>query len=140
MKIILLAFCFVCTFASCKKEVLASTERLNETVDSTTSVIKYSGVFTSGPYGTVSGRAEIVKQGSVLKLQLKNFDASNGPALHMYLSKQAMPIDFIDLGSLKSTSGNQVYDISGMPDFAAYKYVSVHCVDYNHLFGYAPLN
>jgi len=50
-----------------------------------------------------------------------------------------MPITFIDLGELKSTKGNQVYSIAGMPDFTDYKYISIHCVAYNHLFGSALL-
>jgi hypothetical protein len=49
------------------------------------------------------------------------------------------PVNFIDLGSLQSTSGNQVYNISGSPDLTVYKYALVHCVDYNHLFGWAEL-
>jgi hypothetical protein len=50
-----------------------------------------------------------------------------------------MPVNFIDLGALKSTIGNQVYNVVGMPDFMDYKYISIHCVAYNHLFGSALL-
>jgi hypothetical protein len=50
-----------------------------------------------------------------------------------------MPVNSIDLGALKSTTGNQVYSVVGMPDFLDYKYISIHCVDYNHLFGSALL-
>ena len=64
---------------------------------------------------------------------------SNGPDLHVYLSKEAFPVNFIDLGRIKSTSGNQLYTISGMPDFVQYKYALIHCQRYNHLFGSALL-
>jgi hypothetical protein len=48
-------------------------------------------------------------------------------------------MNFIDLGRLQSTSGNQVYTIQGNPDFTQYKYALIHCQRYNHLFGSAEL-
>jgi len=126
--------------SSCKKkENLTNSQFLNETVDST-AVLKYSGQFSSGPYGTTTGTVEIFQQNELLKVKLSGFNTSNGPALHVYLSKEAMPINYIDLGNLKSINGNQVYSIPGMPDFNTYKYISIHCVQYNHLFGSALFN
>ena len=98
-----------------------------------------SGDFGAGPFGSVTGKAEIYKQGAAYSLKLSGFSSSNGPALHVYLSKEPMPVTYIDLGVLKSTNGNQVYAIAGSPDFAEYSYVSIHCVAYNHLFGSARL-
>ena len=134
---ILLAFASI-LFASCKKEKLASTETLNEVID-TVAVLKYTGSFESGPYGTVSGNAEVYKTGMVYEVKLANFNSSNGPALHVFISKEAMPANYIDLGELKSTNGNQLYDVTGMPDFISYKYISIHCIAYNHLYGSALL-
>jgi hypothetical protein len=133
-------FCLI-TLAtiSCKKEKLTSTQNLNEIIDST-AVLKYSGEFISGPYGSASGSAEIYFSNSSYILKVANFNVNSGPALHVYVSIEAMPINFIDLGELKSTNGNQLYSITGAPDFTIYKYISIHCVDYNHLFGYALLN
>ena len=111
---------------------------LNEMTD-TAAVLKYSGDFASGPYGTVTGKAEIYKKATAIDVKLAGFNSSNGPALHVFLSKEAMPINFIDLGALKSTMGNQVYSVTGMPNFLDYKYISIHCVAYNHLFGSALL-
>ena len=124
---------------SCKKEEEAATDTLNETVD-TSAMLRYSGNFTSGPFGTVSGIAEVYELNSMFTLKISNFNTSNGPALHVYLSKEAMPVNYIDLGSLKSTMGSQVYNIPAMPDFSQYKYISIHCVDFNHLFGSALIN
>ena len=118
--------------------MLAPTTNLNEVTDTTARLV-YNGTFASGPFGTVSGEAEIYKKGMSFEVKLANFNATNGPALHVFISKEAMPVNFIDLGSLKSTMGNQVYTVNGMPDFAAYKYISIHCVAYNHLFGSALL-
>jgi len=133
--------------ASCKKEgQYAPTTVLNEMIDSMPGIdssklpmLKYSGDFTSGPFGTVTGKAEVYKTGTTYDVKLANFNTNNGPALHVYISKEAMPVNYIDLGSLKSTAGNQVYSVTGMPDFMEYKYISIHCVAYNHLFGSALL-
>jgi hypothetical protein len=107
-------------------------------VDST-AMVKYKGTFTNGPYGTVSGSVEILKQDTAYILSLKDFSSSGGPDLHVYLSKERQPVNFIDLGSLRSRTGNQVYSIPGSPDFTQYKYALIHCQAYNHLFGSAIL-
>jgi len=136
--ILAIALCLISV--SCKKKNnFSDTQQLNETVDSTAELL-HSGNFNSGPYGTVTGIAEVYRKDSVYSVKLNNFSSTNGPALHVYLSKEAMPINYLDLGSLKSINGNQIYSISGMPDLNEYKYVSIHCVQYNHLFGSALLN
>jgi Electron transfer DM13 len=145
MRYIILIICATTFFISaCKKEnQLAPTTVLEEMIDTTrgidSTVLKFKGSFESGPFGTVTGMAEIYKKGTTYEVKLASFTTNNGPALHVYISKEAMPINYIDLGSLKSTAGNQVYSVSGMPDFYDYKYISIHCVAYNHLFGYALL-
>ena len=145
-KIIAGLACLLVFITACKKEQLAPTVALNETIvitDTSLSITSLkpvvSGTFGSGPFGTVSGKAEIYKQGDKYSLKLSDFSTNNGPALHVYLSKEAMPVRYLDLGELKSTNGNQVYPIAGSPDFAEYSYVSIHCVAYNHLFGSAGL-
>ena len=122
---------------SCKKNNTPETI-LNEMTD-TTAVLKYSGVFASGPYGTVSGEAEIFKTGTKYELKLMNFSGSNGPDLRVYLAKEMYPVTFIDLGALKATGGSQVYEITSPIDFTQYKYALIHCRQYNHLFGWTLL-
>lgn len=136
-RLFIFLICLSPLFISCKKNN-TPTIILNEVTD-TAAILKYSGDFTSGPYGTVTGKAEIYKKATVIEVKLAGFNSSNGPALHVFLSKEAMPINFIDLGALKSTIGNQVYSVTGMPNFMDYKYISIHCVAYNHLFGSALL-
>ncbi len=138
MRLLIAVLIIGVTIQSCKKDKdsFASTVTVNEMVD-TTGMLKYSGSFTSGPFGTVTGKAEVYINGTDYKVKLANFNTNNGPALHVYLSKEAMPINYIDLGVLKSTNGNQVYSVTGMPDFMEYKYISIHCVAFNHLFGSA---
>ncbi|MFP5042515.1 DM13 domain-containing protein [Parasediminibacterium sp. JCM 36343] len=139
VKHIIIVTAIVLSIASCTKEA-TSTATLNERIDSTTTVAKLSGSFISGPYGTTSGKATIYKTGSSYQLALENFAVSNGPDLKVYISKEMQPVHFVKLGSLKSTNGNQLYDIPASIDLTEYKYALIHCEQYNHLFGYAGLN
>ncbi|HEV8287195.1 MAG TPA: DM13 domain-containing protein [Chitinophagaceae bacterium] len=122
---------------ACKKNNTPEVD-LNEMVDST-AIIKYQGNFSNGPYGTVTGVAKIFQTGSTYALKLMNFNSSNGPDLRVYLSKEMQPQNFIDLGALKATGGNQVYEINTLIDFMQYKYALIHCRQYNHLFGWSVL-
>ena len=110
-----------------------------EQMPDSTAVAKYSGTFSNGPYGTVSGKAGVYLQNGQYKLALENLLSSNGPDLHVYLSREVQPVNYIDLGRLQSTSGNQVYTVGSTPDFSQYKYALVHCQRFNHLFGSAEL-
>ena len=135
----LILIAFITVISSCKKDDLAPTNQLNESVDKNAMIV-HTGNFMNGPDRDVSGKATIYKTNNALELQLTNFKTENGPALHVFVSKQEKPLNAIDLGELKSTTGNQVYEISGMPDFNQYKYISIHCVEYNHFFGAAKIN
>ncbi len=128
---------FIILFTGCKKNNTPEAV-LNEMTD-TAAVVKYTGIFMNGPFGTVSGEAKILKTAAGYDLKLMNFSSSNGPDLRVYLSKEADPVNFTDLGALKATGGNQIYAIPGMVDFMQYKYALIHCRQYNHLFGRALL-
>jgi hypothetical protein len=126
--------------SSCNDETLAPTRPIDDMTD-LDAMLNQSGMFMNGPYGAVTGTAIIFKnKDNTFDLKLEDFNTSNGPDLYVYLSKEAMPITFISLGKLKSTNGNQVYEVPGTADFSEYKYVCIHCKAYNHLFGYALLN
>lgn len=130
---------FTTLLASCSKQNEAPSTPVNETIDTTTVTTLFTGPFTNGPYGTVSGSAKIVVESGKYILSLQNVIISNGPDLHVYISKEVQPIHFIDLGKLKSTNGNQLYAIDGNPDIKVYKYALIHCQQFNHLFGSAVL-
>lgn len=108
-------------------------------IDTVKSEVAYLGVFSNGTYGTVTGKAEIHKQDGKYVLALKMFNTSSGPDLHVYLSKEVQPVNFIDLGKLRQNSGDQLYSINNTPDFSQYKYALIHCQQFNHLFGSAEL-
>ncbi len=115
-----------------------STVNLDEMI-SVDGSLKFAGTFRGYGSEGVSGQAKIYLTDNKYMLKLENFSTSNGPDLKVYLSTASSPADFISLGGLKSTNGNQVYEISGMPDFTRHKFVLIHCERYNHLFGSAEL-
>ena len=124
--------------SSCVKENTPTTPG-TQTVDTTMALTRYMGTFMNGPYGSVRGAAKIYLLNGEFLLALENVTISNGPDLHVYLSKEPIPVNYIDLGRLQSVSGNQVYSIMGSPDFSQYRYALIHCQRYNHLFGSAEL-
>ena len=111
---------------------------MQETVD-TTAVIKVQGSFAGVVSEKVNGQAKIYLQKGKLFLALENFTTTNGPDLKVYLSQGDVPNNFIKLGDLKSTNGNQLYEVADMPDFAKYNYALIHCERFNHLYGRALL-
>ena len=120
---------------SCGK---TSTQKLDETI-SVDGSLKFTGTFKGYGSQRVSGVAKIYFTNNHYMLKLENFSTSNGPDLKVYLSMASSPSGFISLGDLKSTNGNQVYEISGTPDFTKHKFVLIHCERYNHLYGSAEL-
>jgi hypothetical protein len=81
------------------------------------------------------GDAKIYNDNGTWKLYLFNFSTTNGPDLHVYLETTENATSFIDLGLLKSTTGNQTYNISGNPSLATYKYIIIWCKQFGVFFG-----
>lgn len=98
-----------------------------------------SGSFSNGPYGSVSGNAKLYAADGRYQLALENFTSSSGPDLKVYLSQELSPMNFINLGSLRSFTGNQVYSVPDGSNPETYKYVLIYCKQYSHLFGSAEL-
>jgi len=111
------------------------TTSVNNPVDASIATNRLNSTFGNGPYGSVNGTAKIYFQNNQCILALGNFNSSNGPDLHVYISKEAKPVNYIDLGKLQSISGNQQYPITGTINFSEYKYTLIHYQQYNHLFG-----
>lgn len=111
------------------KSVSNSTIPQNTVVDFTAEFIPTSGI-------TVSGNAKIYLENNQRKLKLENFSITDGPDLKVYLSKSNTPNDFVNLGNLNPLA---VYTIPQQVDFSTYKYVLIHCQQYNHLFAVGQL-
>lgn len=81
-----------------------------------------------------------------LLLRLDNFSVVNGPDLRVYIVMASDPInseelgnDFIDLGSLKSNSGNHNYDIPRGLNIRQYGSVAIYDRVSGHIFGVARI-
>ncbi|MEJ7691551.1 DM13 domain-containing protein [Daejeonella sp.] len=127
--------CIMAIMYGCDK---TSNVKLDEMI-SVDGTLKFAGTFKGVGSENVSGQAKIYLTNNIYMLKLENFSTSNGPDLKVYLSTASSPSEFISLGNLKSTNGNQVYEISGTPDFTKHKFVLIHCERFKHLFGSAEL-
>lgn len=125
--------------SSCKKENTPPGSFQAQALHTNDSLLR-TGTFQNGPYGRVSGEVYVYHTDSGYSIALSNFNSSDGPALHVFLSKEMKPVNSYDLGELKALTGDQNYTLNIQPDLNEYRYVSVHCVAFDHLFGYAPLN
>jgi hypothetical protein len=78
-------------------------------------------------------------------LRLENFSILNGPDLRVYLVSLPDPLNteelgvFIDLGDLKSNSGNQNYDIPRELNMGDYASVVIYDLVSGHIFGVARI-
>ncbi|SRR5215204_5462423 len=95
--------------SACTKKT--SSVPINEALDTTTAILKFQAFFQGGSYEQYGGRLWYTRRTESCSSKLSNFSTTNGPDLKVYLSKQVRPVNFIRLGDLKFTSGNEVYDI-----------------------------
>ena len=93
-----------------------------------------------------SGTATIYQQGDEIALRFEDFNVTNGPDLHVILTKHPAPAsrsdvgeDYIDLGSLKGNMGNQNYTIPAGTDLSQYQSVVIYCVPFHVIFATATL-
>jgi hypothetical protein len=131
------AFIAVLLFAACKKETNTTTSPSGDPVPAGT-VLVQGNLSGSGGHN-VSGAVRIYNDNGTKTLRLENFSTTNGPDLKVYLSKDLNAASFINAGNLRSTSGNQNYSLSGMPDFSQYRYVLIWCQQFGVLFGSAQV-
>ncbi len=75
-------------------------------------------------------------------LRFEDFTVTNGPALSVYLVRDAdgnVDAGYLDLGKLKGNKGNQNYVIPADVDLSAYKSVVIWCVPFKVTFATAAL-
>ena len=127
------------SFTACKKET-TPTVALNEKVDvAVAKPATSSSGFSNGSYESVTGNARIYLINGKYQLALEDFKTSNGPDLKVYISKEKQPVNFVNLGSLKSIAGNQLYNIPASVNVREYTYALIYCQQYSYLFGYTQL-
>ena len=109
-----------------------------------------TGRFTDKEGQHTSGTYRIERVEEDLRLVLSDdFKTDKGPDLHVVLS----PTTALDatndnalangtalvVAQLTAFAGAQTYDLPDDTDLAPYKAVLIHCIQYTHLFGAAPL-
>lgn len=135
-----LFFAFIILFStSCNEgEDATPTTPINDDFEPGSSSLLKQGSIT-GVGHSVSGTATVYDDGGKKVVLLDPFSSQNGPDLKVYLSKDVNATQFINLGALKSTTGKQSYDVTGMPDLNEYKFVLIWCQQFSVLFGKAEL-
>jgi hypothetical protein len=110
-------------------------------------VVRQGSFVDADSFHTGSGTATIYQQGEEQVLRFEAFTVTNGPDLHVILSKHPAPAshsdvgeDYIDLGSLKGNQGNQNYEIPVGTDLSQYQSVVIYCVPFHVVFATATLD
>ncbi len=101
-----------------------------------------TGTFTDGAPGHYgSGSATVLTDGASYLLRFEEFSVTNGPGLHVYLSRGALVgSGDLDLGALKASQGSSNYNIPAGIDPLEFSYVVIWCVPFSVQFAYAPLS
>jgi hypothetical protein len=110
----------------------------------------YTGKLESREHPT-TGRATVYKDGSgKTYLRLTDFATSNGPDVHVVLTKAEEPalskilvpgdLDYVELGALKGNQGDQNYDVPASTDLAKYQAVAIYCERFHAIFGVTKLD
>ncbi len=121
---------------------------MNDAMPAAEWVTAVSGTFVGADnFHEGEGTAVVLQQGDQRVLRFEDFRVTNGPDLHVILSKSADPIgsgdlgdDYIDLGSLKGNVGNQNYELPTDLDLSEYQSVVIYCQPFHVIFASASLS
>ncbi len=97
------------------------------------------------PVHRAEGSASIWLVGDTRVLRFEDFRVTNGPKLHVLLTKNvpksifAGVEDYIDLGPLKGNIGNQNYEIPADLDLSEYRSAVIYCMPFHVVFSSAEL-
>ncbi len=143
MKVITSLTIILCLFSACTKNestptVVSTLTLVDSALIGSGTTILAMGNFVNGVH-PVSGKAAWHKVGNTQTLLLSNFSSDAGPDLKVYLAKDLAASSFILLGDLKSTTGNQTYNIPSNASTADYKYILIWCQRFSVLFGSAKI-
>ena len=85
------------------------------------------------------GKAEIISIGKIAFLRFENFEVTNGPDLHVYMTSDSNVTSGIDLGKLKGSKGDQNYALNGV-DIKTYHIVVIYSQPFHVYFAEAKLS
>ena len=106
-------------------------------------IMSYAGTFVGVGDGVHDAQGDaytIPLEDGTNVLRLENFKSTNGPDLYVYLSTDKYASEFVNLGELKASSGNQNYGIPDDVDLGEYNQVLIWCKAFGVLFGNAELS
>lgn len=139
MKKISFLFVMLISFSCSEEENNTPTAPIDDNFDPGQATLVKQGTLT-GVGHSVSGTVKIYDDAGKKVVTLDPFSSQNGPDLKVYLSTDENASQYINLGPLKSTTGKQSYEVTGMPDLEQYKFILVWCEEFSVLFGKAELN
>ena len=125
-----------------------SDKAMDEAMPAAEWVTAVSGTFVGADnFHQGEGTAVILQQGDQRVLRFEDFSVTNGPDLHVVLSKNPNPTsssdlgdDHLDLGSLKGNVGNQNYELPADLDLSEYQSVVIYCQPFHVVFASATLS
>ncbi len=98
------------------------------------------GNFTDTPGHPGAGVAAVYQTDAGQTVRLADFSSTAGPDLFVYLATDIEATNFINLGELKSTQGEQNYTIPDEVKVEEYPYVLIWCKRFGVLFMAATLS
>lgn len=131
MKTIYLFIAILLT-ASCKKDTTI-TEAIPEGTVIKTAMFVTNAKPTSGTVKVIAGA------NNTRKLVFENFSTGNGPDVRVWLSPNTTAATYVEVGTLRTTSGTFSYDLDASIDITANNKVLIWCEDVRVLFGSASL-
>jgi len=96
------------------------------------------GIFQGLKGHQATGKAEVITVGDASFLRFEEFEVTNGPDLHVYMTKNGDVDTGIDLGKLKGNKGSQNYEL-GKINTNVYNTVVIYCQPFHVYFASATL-
>lgn len=97
------------------------------------------GMFQGLKGHEAKGKAEVISVDDISFLRFEDFEVTNGPDLHVYMTKNGDVDSGIDLGNLKGSKGNQNYAL-GEINADIYNTVVIYCQPFHVYFASAKLS
>jgi hypothetical protein len=110
-------------------------------ISSNTKTVIFSkqGEFVGLEGHDAKGKSEIISVGKIAFLRFENFEITNGPDLHVYMTSDGNVTSGIDLGKLKGSKGDQNYALNGV-DIKIYNIVVIYSQPFHVYFAEAKLS
>jgi len=121
-------------------------EKISVRVESESTVVVEGSFTDADSFHKGSGTVRILELEGLTFLRFENFEVTNGPTLHVLLSRNPSPTssdelgEYVDLGKLKGNIGNQNYNIPEGTAIEEYGSVVIYCKPFKVIFTTATLN